>query len=537
MELNNISDVTSGLDIELLNMDAFRGEMKKELRIIFSAVLIGGLDTKDEYAREKAKLYSACKWKFLEYFPINIFQDCYAFFYSLIVDTKQWAFNESDISNAVKRNGDLILNSPYINIDKFIYGGDENVVDSQTNEAKLYAFEKEAIELFQELNADYSLVEADIDRFDAACRSYLDAYINVLRADVPHGMSRIMSEGLRVKLPNKRSRLYKGYEDACEWFREQDSIISKLVTGGKVHEHTVADAQELEEILENDTAENDDEVTIGTGLEEIDEVVGGIRRSNMIGILGPPKGGKTRFTTHLVAQYLANGYNVVVWPLEGTESEWKSCLESNIILNDSNIYIDSKSVLFRKYDPSAQQAVNAARVKLRIGKGRGKLSFINKEAFCEDFIEVLKEHYERYNKFDVIVIDSLVLISSRRGLPKTDRISQAYEKLKVFISNGIDKKFVAIIPAQLKQDTVNWLRSHPNDTIDVTAGGESAATIRSPDYVWGLFSSKEERNNNMMKIYDVASRHNGNFGDFYARCRLGACHFWSEPDLNNTFRG
>jgi hypothetical protein len=87
---------------------------------------------------------------------------------------------------------------------------------------------------------------------------------------------------------------------------------------------------------------------------------------------------------------------------------------------------------------------------------------------------------------------------------------------------------LGLMPAQLKQDVVDYLRKNPGETIDVTSGGESAETIRTPDEVIGLFSSKEERSNNIMGMYSVASRHNESFRDFQAKCYLECCMFMSQ---------
>lgn len=512
-------------------------KLQEILTDIFAPIIIGGLDTKSADAREKGRAFNMCLPKFKEMFSTNIFENEYAFFYSMIMDCKLNVFYEVSIEKAIETNRDFILNSPYIDIDSFIYGFEDSKVESQTDDMKLYAFQKEVTTLYKELSNHIEPAEIAVQKFESACKEYAEFYTNKLKEDIPHKMARIMSlEGYRVRLPGMRTKLYKGYDDACEYFRSQDRIIRELEEAGGTRSNVI-DQEWLDAQLDG-SADEEGAETIGTGLEEIDEVVGTIRRSNMVGILGPPKGGKTRFTTHLVARYLEAGYNVAIWPLEGTMEEWLACLESNIVYNSpSQVYIDSKSMIFKKYSEEHTQAVNAAKVKLAIGKDRGKLSFIKGVAYSEDFIDVLKAHYETENQFDVIVIDSPVLILSRKGIPKADRISSAYEQLKIFISYGLDKKIVALLPAQLKQSVVDYLRSHPNETMDVTAGGESAATVRSPDYIWGLFSSKEERNNGMMKIYDVGARHNGNFGDFYARCKLGCCHFWYDPELNNVFRG
>ena len=119
---------------------------------------------------------------------------------------------------------------------------------------------------------------------------------------------------------------------------------------------------------------------------------------------------------------------------------------------------------------------------------------------------------------------------SKRGKGKVERISEAYMQTKDFLANRLKRPALGIMPCQLKQDVVDFLRRNPEETIDVTAGGESAETVRTPDETIGLFSSKEERDLNMMKIYSVASRHNGSFKDFTAKCYLECCYFCSQDD-------
>ena len=131
---------------------------------------------------------------------------------------------------------------------------------------------------------------------------------------------------------------------------------------------------------------------------------------------------------------------------------------------------------------------------------------------------------------DVLVIDQLVNVMSKKGKGKVERISEAYMQTKNFIANTLKRPALGIMPAQLKQEVVDFLRKNPDETIDVTAGGESSETSRTPDEVIGLFSSKEERDNNIMKIYSVASRHNGSFQDFQAKCYLECCFFTSQDE-------
>lgn len=503
---------------------------------IFSAILIGGMELSEEN-KDKARLFLRAMPVFKQRFKENIFLQEFALFYTMIMDSKLEYFREDAIDSVIDRNKDKILNSPYIQIERFIDGTEESKVGVQTDETKIRTFKIAVKAEFRKLNERYIMNSVDFARFESACNLYIDEYLNYLQNDIPHKMAMMLNDtGYVVKLPNNRSKLYKGYDDACKYFREKNKIIEDFKFENGNHSSTVVGREWLEERIEERTRPDEDG-TIGTGLNEIDEVIGVMRRSNMIGVLGPPKGGKTRFATYLAARLLKAGYNVAVWPLEGTKEEWDARILSHIIFENHNVVISDGDILKRTLTSDQLQIVQEAEVELAIGKGRGTLSYINMTAYVENFIEVLKSHYESDNAFDVIIIDPLIGILSMYGRDKAGRISDAYELLKNFICRGVDKKVIAIIPAQLKQSVIDWLRTHPTETIDVTAGGESAATIRSPDYVWGLFSTKEERNNDMMKIYDVASRHGANFGDFYAACKLGACTFWSEPELNNVFRG
>ena len=222
-----------------------------------------------------------------------------------------------------------------------------------------------------------------------------------------------------------------------------------------------------------------------------------------------------------------------MWPLEGSVEEWESTQLASYIRRVHGISINSKDIRLRRYkNDKIKQIVLSAKVSLAKDKNMGRLSFITGTAYVEDFIDILQAHYDNENPFDIIVIDQLVNILSKKGKSKPERISEGYQLLKDFITNKLKVQAIAILPAQLKQSVVDYLRNNPDETIDVTAGAESAETIRSPDEIIGLFSNKEERSAGIMKIYSVASRHSGSFSDFAVACELECCHFYSDSSLN-----
>ena len=506
---------------------------------IFGAILVGGLDRTDpnqiELISRKVEVAKVARSKFLADFQFNVFNNNYAVFYEILATLNIKTFNKAQLESVLENNMDLVLDSPYIDKGKYAKTEDGNIA----NDDDLF------IALKEDILADFDRLcklEVDLDLFESSCLIYIDWYKSAYMESICQDMSIIMQDmGLEIKLPGRRRRKYQGMNDAMEYYNDNMRIIKSLEDESRIRS-TVLDEQWYQDEMLNEDKQ-DDKALFTIGIKEMDATIGELRRGNMLGIMGPPKGGKTRFTNYLVQRALSLGYNVCVWPLEGTQEEWIamqiSCLLATSSFNnlkqgksEEMIRIDSKDILQKKYTNSRQirETIASAKQTLAVSEQYGRLSFIEGTAYVEDMFDVIKSHYENDNPFDVLVIDQLVNVMSKHGKSKTERISEAYMMTKDFLANKLKRPALGLMPAQLKQDVVDFLRSHPEETIDVTAGGESAETSRTPDEVIGLFSSKEERDSNMMKIYSVASRHNGSFQDFTARCYLGCCFFLSEED-------
>ena len=121
-----------------------------------------------------------------------------------------------------------------------------------------------------------------------------------------------------------------------------------------------------------------------------------------------------------------------------------------------------------------------------------------------------------------------------RSKSKTDTAAEAYTTLKHYISYELPNKALALVTCQLKQAVIDELRSNPTAEIDVTAGGVTAETIRTPDFVVCLTSTKEERKQGQVRMNDVASRHSESFNSFYMGAELSCSYFYSDPALNNV---
>lgn len=504
--------------------------IKSSLDTIFSAVLAGGLDpSKVEditLMREKLKLLSYFVGQFKSRFPMQVFVNEYAVFYEFIVKQNSTVFTLSSLRTVLEANFDYILESPYVDLTAYNFTSNNGAT---TREEKLYIYYEDLADKFKKFSA--RIVEKE--EFESACNIYTMWFKEEFMKETSNNMALIMSDtGFDYRKTGRRSMHLKGSDDAMRYYNERVATLRSLDEESAVI-HTVYNEEEYHEDMMATTVED---AILDYGIDEIDEVKGKMRRGNMIEVIGPPKGGKTTLTTFFVERALSKGLNVAIWPLEGTAEEWKSLIIALMVrLEPSNngMVVDKKDVLMKTYKSDEErQAVEAARLALAVNKDRGRLSFIDGAAYVEDFEDVLKYHYDNENPFDVIVMDSPVNIMSRTGKNKVERISECYMNLKAFVSKKMKRKALCLCTAQIKQTVVDYIRSHPDEELDVTAGGESAETIRTPDEVIGVFSTKAEREANRMKIQSVASRHNKDFRSSYIYCELGCGYFKSQPDLN-----
>ena len=201
----------------------------------------------------------------------------------------------------------------------------------------------------------------------------------------------------------------------------------------------------------------------------------------------------------------------------------------------SFIYAPNKAeILYNSLSGSQASAVAAAQTRIANQVNCGKLSFLSGIAYVENFDDILNTHYDTLNKFDVIVMDSPINMQSLQKRPKSEFLSQGFQKFKAYVAGKLPNPVLGIVTAQYKQSAIDELRSRDergeqNKEIDVTAGGETAESIRTPDDVIGLFSNAEERADGAMRFYDIASRGNDHFEPFYIGCALGHGMFWDSP--------
>lgn len=509
---------------------------------LFAGVLVGGIDTNNtELMAKKRDGFRQNFPLFMSRFAYNVFEQEYAVFYALFEKLKSGVFTASQLDTVLDNNTDIILHSKRVDLSEFM-GGDMPL----TEEEKYIAFKGRLMRRFKELSNIY-VAE---DEYKTSVEVYIDWYVNELALETAQKMTLILSdEGLYDIGDRGRKKYYKGVNDASRFYSEREAIWTALRTG-KGRRDILIDSAWLKDELE-DMEREPDEGLLDTGLEPIDESITKIRRGHLVNIVGQTKGGKTRLTGHLVQRALSQGLNVAVWALEGSIKEWQDCITANLIFSEyaatafkegryagsddqsGIIVVDTDQLAGKKFTTAVEkEAVIAAKTKLATDYRRGRLSFIEDTCYVENFLDIIEAHYDNCNKFDVIVMDSPLVIQSKTGISERERIAQAFISLKAYIANG-QRKPIAITTAQLKQEVIDELRRSKNKEMDVTAAGGSAEAVRTPDEVWGIFSSKESRENGQVTLESIASRHHGNFEKFVCACALGSCYFAYREELQS----
>lgn len=495
---------------------------------IFAAIFAGGKKggTDEEFLIKKLRNVPFFIGKFKSTFPVQVFLNEYALFYEMVVKQNTTVFSIPSLRTIIENNWDVISDSPYIDLKRFKFGIQGG---STTRDEQIQALTEEVTDKFIELANVY----VENIQFENACRNYIQWFRNEYMIDTTQALALVMTaDGYAYKEPGKVTRIYKGEAGVNELFNKRNAVLKALDSERAIVHKVYGESEYVK-----DTEKKVVEGILDYGIDELDEIKGMMRRGNMVEILGPPKGGKTTFVTFEVARALAKGLNVVVWALEGTEDEWKSLLIALMVRMDpasGGRSIDKKDVINKTYQSEAdKQFAESARATLACGQGRGRLSFIDGTAYIEDYLEELKYHYDNVNPFDIVVMDSPINIMSRRGGDnKVTRISECYMTLKNYISKQMKVPALCLCTAQIKQSVVDYIRSHPDEELDVTSGGESAETIRTPDEIIGIFGTKAERMAGRTKLHCVASRHNRDARAFYIHAEFGCGYFESNPGLN-----
>lgn len=460
--------------------------------------------------------------KFSAQFAENIFQDEYAVLYELAA-TRRLTTGRWDMMEAViEENHELILSAPQINLSQF----SSEYTASDTYDA-FVSLTKAAYERICDMPF------AGAEGFRSACNSFIEVFERKYTRQCLNVMGAILnSPDPFVDFRGGRRREYQGYKGANEFFAVERMRIDAL-RGAQRARQFVLDTEWLHSQIDPDLRaerEKRTELLCKLNIPEIDSFWSGLRRTHVIGIIGPPKGGKTTLSAFCVHRLLQEGRKVAVWAMEGSAQE--SWIDKLIAArcSDKGLNITTKDLADGLMGFSAEDRRRVDEVRAELTQDE-RLSFIEKTGYVEDFLEVIDGHYRAFNRFDALVVDSLLNLQTRTGRKKSEYLSSAYILLKDYVEHKLETPPVCIVTAQFKQEAIKEARNSAEITFDETSGGETAETIRTPDEVLGIFGTPAQKEVNRVTVYHIASRHSAQFKNTELRALFGCAQFSS---VNST---
>ena len=454
--------------------------------------------------------------KFAAQFSDNIFQDEYAILYELAT-TRRLTTGDWDMMRAViDENKELILAAPQVNLAKF--AADYTQSDEYDG---FLSCSKAAYERICDMDFTGS------EHFRSAVNMFIEVFEKKYGRQCLNVMGAIMnSPEPYVDYRGGRRREYFGWRGANEFYTVEKLRIDALRGAQSARQFIVGSEWIHEQIDPARQAEKAKrrEKLCDIGIPEIDGVWSGVRRTHMIGIIGPPKGGKTTLSAFIVHQLLKQGKKVAIWAMEGSaEESWINKLIAARCF-ELNVNITSKDLADGLVGKTEEEVRAVTGARLAIAQDE-HLSFIEETGYVEDFLDVIDGHYRAFNRFDALVVDSLLNLQSKTGRKKSEYLSSAYVLLKDYVEHKLDPAPACITTAQFKQESIKDARNSVDAVFDETSGGETAETIRTPDDVLGIFGTPLQRDSGFTTIHHIASRHTELFKKVDVRVIFGNAYF------------
>lgn len=447
----------------------------------------------------------------------DVFRDEYYVFFLIIKEFPKVIPDIAFVNLFLRTNRSVLSKNKYIDLARFRVGDTDPYVE----------FANSCINIFNELwnvevtDADFyrSLEMVKMEYINSRSITLLEEGVTILTDGLKTGKGELKGyHGMRKHLNSGFTRL--------------DNIVNKTDRRGIIT---------LGEDMED---ENNDQIRLVTtfGIKALDEKIGGLYEGDMLSLLAPAKGCKSRFVVYVCHNAVVNhGENIVVWPIENGTKGWEYLIRArhfNWFYNSKVSDVTQKRIIdddmIRKGELSDELAEmeRVSWTDLKINTQYGKISLIDEDFDLDTFIDVLDQAVNEYGA-KLVAIDYLQLIGGgNRNLSKNERIAEAYKRLLQYLKK---KKIAGIFPAQLKQTVVSSIKNvSPDELINMElrdAAGESYEVIKTPDLNLALYGTVEDIRNGEMKLLSIPSRNVAPFDPINLYVDAGSCTFASVDEF------
>ncbi len=459
--------------------------------------------------------------EFLKKFTdMKVFEDEYFIFAHLVKEHTKLSLSKKFIKSFMMANRAVLEKSQNISFQRY----------KITNDSDSYIeFVDSCLGVYDELQKE-SFTNAE---FLEELEIYKINYINEGSIQILEESVQILTEGVKIGGKNK-----VGYDDMRVHLKTNFQVLDALteqrerkglITYGVNDEDDMAEDQAgIKRISKY-------------GIDSLDKHVGGIWEGEMVSLLAPAKGGKSRMATYILHQAIISGVNVLMWSIENGYKGWEALLRARHFeyfvneLNGGNgkrVWVDDDAI--RKGDMSDEiKALELASwTDLRTNKAYGKITSVDDDFDIDNYLEVV-DSAVKMNGIKLICIDYLQLVQGSGRASKNERVSEVYQKTLQYLKGH---KIAGVFPGQLKQTATGSLSKMDSADIVNTemrdAAGESYEVIKTPDVNLVLYATVEELKAGRIRLLSIPSRNHKQFDPIEMSCSLGSCTF-----LDNSTMG
>lgn len=468
---------------------------------IFSSIF----KTDDGILRRKQELV-------LTFTNAEVFKNEYHIFFVLTKDFPKVVPNADFIRLYLQTNKAIFQKSPHIELSNYRISDTDPYIE----------FVNSCISIFQECE---KREVSDIDYYRSLEMHKME-FINRESIEILEESTVILAEGI-----NHGNKTLSGYEDMRSNIKQKfirlDNMMNKTDRKGTITYGYTDEEEEGDGKLERVTT---------FGIEQLDAALGGIYEGDMVSLLAPAKGGKSRFATYVLHNAVVNhGTSIVMWSVENGYKGWEALIRArhfNWFYNGKITDASQKKIInadmIRKGEltPELKEMEQASWMDLKSNSNYGRITSIDADFNLDSLEEVVDNAVNEYGA-KLICLDYLQLITGgNMRMSKNERIGETYKMVLQYLKK---KKIGGIFPAQLKQTVVGDIQKvEPENLINMElrdSAGESYEVIKTPDVNLALYGTVEDIRNGSMKILSIPSRNSAPFEPIDLYVDAGSCTF------------
>lgn len=455
---------------------------------------------------------------FMAKIPRNIFKNEYYVLYEAITRAKKYntVLTYNQLYQIIINNIDEIITRKQIIPEEFA----DNPSDKQEVREKLAHL---CMTTYVELKALEVLGQGDL-------QLNIDLY---LKSWAQEELQKVIATQHEILVMGKKvgNKFLYGIEEANRYYQENYAKIIQMVSNELLESGSVirSDKMSYQEVKQTYSEESQKRGVTHTGVDGIDENIGDLRKGDLVAILGQPGAGKSRFTANLIYNALMRGQNVLWDVLEGSAAQALSLLLARHILEkfDDRLDLDDKSLYDRSYPEELSETVDFAFQDLLTNPKYGKFFIDNNSLYEDEVVYKLESIWDEGFYFDMVVIDYVSLIMSKKNESPQIYLSRLVKTLKNMCMNFKNEGFLLVLPHQLTREViVSLLRG---EDLTITGSADTSEVIKSADIVFSLSRTEEQELKDMMTIYFTKTRFSKPLPPLDILSLHGKCYFTDLP--------